>query len=147
MTELAVFCSDKIDFRSRQMQTCPTTADKTTTPYPHPTPISENSSANGCSRSFELFSFFSCFQQKKFFGGGGHVPPAHPPRTPMPTRQFGRDWCVCVCVCVCVSAAGSDGSGGELFAGSLVSTRRTLTTLQHRQHRSVFVTSAELSNS
>ena len=140
MTELAVFCSDKIDSRSRQMQTCPTTADKTTTPYPHPTPISENSSANGCSRSFELFSFFSCFQQFFFWGGArARGPPAsyayaHSPVWPR-------------LVCVCVSTAGSDGSGGELFAGSLVSTRRTLTTLQHRQHRSVFVTSAELSNS
>ena len=58
MTGLAVFCSDKIDFRSRQEQSCPTTTDETT---PYPTPISENSSANGCSRNFELFSFFSCF--------------------------------------------------------------------------------------
>ena len=104
MTELAVFCSDKIDFRSRQMQTCPTTADKTTTPYPHPTPISENSSANGCSRSFELFSFFSRFQQKKFFfwgGGGGHVP--RPTRLVRlcPLASLAAT-CVCVCVCVCL---------------------------------------------
>jgi len=56
--KLAVFCFDKIDFRSRQEQSCPTAADETT---PYPTPISENSSANGCSRNFELFSFFSCF--------------------------------------------------------------------------------------
>ena len=35
MTGLAVFCSDKIDFRSRQEQSCPTTANETT-PYPHP---------------------------------------------------------------------------------------------------------------
>jgi len=41
--------------------------------HPTPTPISENSSANGCSRNYELFSFFSCFR-KIFLGGGGHVP-------------------------------------------------------------------------
>ena len=35
MTGLAVFFSDKIDFRSRQEQSCPTTADETT-PYPQP---------------------------------------------------------------------------------------------------------------
>jgi len=55
MTGLAVFCSDKIDFRSRQEQSCPTTCRRDDT-LP-PTPISENSSANGCSRNFELFSF------------------------------------------------------------------------------------------
>ena len=49
---------DKIIFHSRQIQTCPTTADETI-PYPHP--ISENTSANGCSRNFELFSFFRVF--------------------------------------------------------------------------------------
>ena len=68
MIGLAVFCSDKIDFRSRQEQSCPTTADETT-PYPHP--ISENSSANGCSRNFELLSFFRVFI-KTFLA---HVPP------------------------------------------------------------------------
>ena len=36
-----------------------------------PHSISENSSANGCSRNFELFSFFHVFIN--FFGG--HVPP------------------------------------------------------------------------
>jgi len=71
MTGLAVFCSDRVNFRSRQEQSCPTTADETT---PYPTPISENSSANGCSRNFEIFSFFlfSLF----FFGGGARAP--HP---------------------------------------------------------------------
>jgi len=45
--------------------------------HPTTTPISENSSANGCSRNFELFSFFRVLIKKNF---GGHVPP---PRTPM----------------------------------------------------------------
>ena len=40
-----------------------------TTPLTHH--ISENSSANGCSRNFELFSFFSCFH---YFFRGGHEP-------------------------------------------------------------------------
>jgi len=35
--------------------------------HPTPTPISENSSANGCSRNFKLFPFFRVFI--KFFGG------------------------------------------------------------------------------
>jgi len=81
MTGLAVFCSDRVNFRFRQEQSCPTTADETT---PYPTPISENSSANGCSRNFELFSFFRVFII--FFGGGGTCPPTPPPRTPMRTE-------------------------------------------------------------
>ena len=35
--------------------------------HPTTTPISENSSANGCSRNFELFSFFRVFTKKHFW--------------------------------------------------------------------------------
>ena len=58
-------CSpNKIIFHSRQMQTARRLTNETT---PYPTPISKNSSANGCSRNFELFSFFRVFK-KNFWG-------------------------------------------------------------------------------
>jgi len=69
---------DKSDFCSRQEQSCPT-------PYPHHT--SENSSANGCSRNFELFSFFRVFVNFFFLGGGVTSSAPPPPRTPMVLRR------------------------------------------------------------
>ena len=101
MTELAVFCSDKIDFRSRQNADLPDNGrqDDDTLPPPH-AHFRKLLGKWLFSQFRAIFIFFVFSAKKKFFflGGGGHVPPAHPPRTPMPTRQFGRDWCVCVCL-------------------------------------------------
>jgi len=62
MTGLAVFCSDKIDFRSRQEQSCPTTADET--PYPHP--HFQNFFRQMAVLAISSYFIFSCVKRRNY---------------------------------------------------------------------------------
>jgi len=93
MTGLAVFCSDKIDFRSRKEQFCPTTADETT-PYFHP--HFRKLLGKWLFSQFRAIFIFFVFSLI-FLGAGDTWSPTSPPRTPtfaqQAIEQLNDEWC------------------------------------------------------